>query len=339
MILFGASFLALALALLLDRFVVDPEWLWRRLPHPVVGIGAIITWWERTLRPRHADALLSGAGLLAALVAVSGTIGLVPQLVGGAAGWALETAAITVMLAQRSLAQHVRAVASGLRWNLEDGRRAVGMIVGRDTAALDEAGVARAAVESLAENFCDGVVAPIYWYALLGLPGLLIYKAVNTADSMIGHRTPRYVAFGRPAARLDDVMNFLPARLTAGLVAAAAGRFAVWEDAERDARHHRSPNAGWPEAAMAAALGLSLGGPRTYRQGGREEVVDEPAMNPAGRREATARDIRSALALYDDALNLLVLAAAVAFLPLLGPAAAVLSLLLTLGWLLLHPLR
>ena len=309
--LFEASFAALVVALLLDRFVIDPEPLWRRLPHPVVGFGAIISWWERSLRPRHRDVMGSGAGLLAALVLVAGVAGLAPTLFAAPIGWLLETLVVAVMLAQRSLDQHVKAVALALDRDLAGGRRTVAKIVGRDPETLDEAGVARAAIESLAENFSDGVVAPVFWYVVAGLPGLMIYKAVNTADSMIGHRSPRYLLFGRPAALTDDTMNWLPARLTALLIAAAAGSRRVWEAARRDARLHRSPNAGWPEAAMAAASDLSLGGPRDYGT----ERVEEPFMNPSGRDDAGASDIRSALGLYRSALDVLFLVCVLLVLP------------------------
>jgi adenosylcobinamide-phosphate synthase len=216
------------------------------------------------------------------------------------------------------LFQHVRAVADGLeQGGLEAGRRAVAMIVGRDTEILDEAGVVRAATESLAENFSDGVVAPAVWCALGGLPGMVFYKAVNTADSMVGHRSARHAAFGWAAARLDDVVNLpasrlaalwivLAAGITPGADAAAAMR-AVW----RDARHHRSPNAGWPEAAMAGALGLRLAGPRVY--GAR--MVEDGWMGD-GRADANPADLRRALALYRAAcgLQLAVVAWGTAFL-------------------------
>ena len=217
----------------------------------------------------------------------------------GALGFAALAVLAASLPAQRSLAAHVRAVADGLDTSLEEGRKAVAKIVGRNPNALDEAGVARAAIESLAENFSDGVVAPILWIALGGLVGGALYKAINTADSMIGHKDERYKAFGWAAARLDDVVNFPPSRLAAlwlflaaaltpGGSARDAAR-AVW----RDASHHRSPNAGWPEAAMAGALGLKLAGPRVYG----ETLVDDAFMGE-GRRNADAADIRQALRLY-----------------------------------------
>jgi len=204
------------------------------------------------------------------------------------------------LIAQRSLHEHVLAVAEALESEgLSAGRRAVAMIVGRNPETLDEAGVCRAAIESLAENFSDGIVAPVFWLAVAGLPGAAAYKAVNTADSMIGHRTPRHAAFGWAAARLDDLVNLPASRLSALLLVAAAALMrgadakAAVASVCRDAHRHRSPNAGWPEAAMAGALGLRLAGPRVY---GTTRVDD--AFMGNGRAEATAADIRRALALF-----------------------------------------
>jgi adenosylcobinamide-phosphate synthase len=216
----------------------------------------------------------------------------------------------STLLAQRSLYRHVAAVAVALeQGDVAAGRAAVAHIVGRDTNSLDGAGVARAAIESLAENFSDAVVAPIVWMVIGGLPGAALYKAINTADSMIGHRTPRHEAYGWAAARLDDLVNLPASRLSAGLLIAAAAMSkkadaeAAAEAVRRDAPHHRSPNAGYPEAAMAAALGLALAGPRSY---GGVEVND--AMMGDGRREARASDIRRALALYRIADAILIAA-------------------------------
>jgi adenosylcobinamide-phosphate synthase len=209
----------------------------------------------------------------------------------------------STLIAQRSLYQHVVRVRTAFAdGGLAEARRAVSMIVGRDPDQLDEAGVCRAAIESCAENFSDGVVAPVFWLALLGLPGLIAYKAINTADSMIGHLSPRYASFGWAAARLDDLVNLIPARLSGLLVAAVApvagGATAtalkmMW----RDAAKHRSPNAGWPESATAGALGLALAGPRRYG----ERVVDDAFLNAGARKEATAGDIGRALDLLNAA--------------------------------------
>jgi adenosylcobinamide-phosphate synthase len=223
-------------------------------------------------------------------------------------GWIAAALAASALLAQRSLHAHVGRVASALaRADLAAARQAVSHIVGRDVAALDQAGVARAAIESLAENFSDGVVAPALWMAIGGLPGAAIYKAINTADSMIGFRTPRYAAFGCAAARLDDLVNLPASRLSALLIVAAAGLTAgaspanAWRAVVRDAHRHRSPNAGYPEAAMAGALGLMLAGPRVY--GG---VAVDDAMMGEGRRDADAADIRAALRLYRHADAILI---------------------------------
>jgi adenosylcobinamide-phosphate synthase len=213
-------------------------------------------------------------------------------------GGAVLAALASVLLAQRSLYQHVAAVRDALASGLQPGRRAVAMIVGRDPDSLDEAGVCRAAIESCAENFGDGVVAPAFWLAVGGLPGLVAYKAVNTADSMIGHRTPRHEAFGWAAARFDDLVNLVPARLSGLLVGLAGGRpLHAWRVMAHDAGLHRSPNAGWPESAMAAALGLALAGPRRYGP----RVVDDSFLHAEGRRDANADDISRCLRVFATA--------------------------------------
>jgi adenosylcobinamide-phosphate synthase len=220
-------------------------------------------------------------------------------------GCAVEALLVAILLAQKSLIQHVSKVATRLRDGLPAGRAAVSLIVGRDVSVLDEAGVARAGIESAAENFSDAVVAPAFWYALLGLPGLFVFKVVNTADSMIGHRSPRHEAFGWSAARLDDLLNLIPARLSAGLIAAAAvaGGSAgqAIRAARRDAGRHKSPNAGWPEAAAAGALGLALGGPRRYD----DRLVDGAWLNAGGRKCAGPDDIVRAARLIDRAWAML----------------------------------
>lgn len=305
------TLLVLFLALLLDRFAGDPDAVWRRLPHPVVLFGRAIGLADRLFNDRHADAAtrrFNGAASIVVLLAASAALGLVLHAIFarlGPFGLLAEVVTVSVFLAQKSLADHVRAVAEGLRTGgLDGGRRAVSMIVGRDPATLDEPAICRAAIESLAENFSDGVAAPALFYALFGLPGLFAYKMLNTADSMIGHRNERYVDFGRAAARLDDLANWPAARLSILFVALgawfaegrAAGR-AAFGTALRDAGLHRSPNSGWPEAAMAGALGIGLAGPRIY--GGVR--VDEPMMNGSGRIAATPGDIDRALAVFSGA--------------------------------------
>jgi adenosylcobinamide-phosphate synthase len=314
--LFGAVLLAMAI----DAVFGDPRWLWRHLAHPVVAMGWVIAGLEaRWLDLRAPAADQARRGLVTSLVVVglSATVALAVQELCARSplGWVILALAMSTLVAARGLYEHVAAVAAGLEQGLAQGRCAVAHIVGRDPESLDAHGVARAAIESTAENFADGVVAPVFWGVLFGLPGMAAYKAINTLDSMIGHRSPRYANFGWFAALLDDFANWLPARLSALLILAAglclpsmtpgAGWRAIW----RDASHHRSPNAGWPEAAMAGALGLSLAGPRRYAG----ELVDDAWMGD-GRAAANPADIRRGL-------RLLVLAC--------GLAAALLALL---GW-------
>ena len=294
-----------------------PQRLLRTIGHPVSWIGRLIDALDRQLN-RETDAAQKrrAAGIVAVVVvlAIVGTIAFLAEraLLHLPLGILVAGLLASTLIAQRSLHRHVADVARALeREGVEAGRNAVAHIVGRDTASLDEAGIARAAIESLAENFSDGVVAPVFWMAIAGLPGATLYKAINTADSMIGHHTPRYAAFGWAAARLDDLVNLPASRLSALLLIVAAALSkktsagAAWRAVRRDAPRHRSPNAGYPEAAMAGALGLALAGPRVY--GG---VRVEDAMMSDGRRAADAADIRRALALYRtaDALLLALLA-------------------------------
>jgi adenosylcobinamide-phosphate synthase len=292
-------------ALLIEIALGYPDRLYRAIGHPVTWMGALISVLDRGLnRPATSDAWRRAAGFLAVLIllATVGAIALAIELTFASLPYGLPATAVLAssLLAQRSLHQHVTPVAAALEQaDLAGARKAVSRIVGRDTAALDEAGIARAAIESLAENFSDGVVAPAMWMAAGGLTGAVLYKAINTADSMIGHRTPRHLAFGFAAARLDDLVNLPASRLAALLIVAAAYFTAdaspanAWRAMRRDASRHRSPNAGYPEAAMAGALGLMLAGPRSYAG----HMVDD-AMMGDGRRYATAADIRAALKLY-----------------------------------------
>lgn len=277
----------LVLALLLDAGLGEPRLLWDRWPHPAVLMGRAVAWLDREMN-HGGNRRLRGSAAVAILVAGTWMLGSLIAALPLGPLWEVLCAAI--LLAQRSLVQHVAAVATGLGRSLPDGRRAVARIVGRDTAAMNGAAVSRAAIESAAENFSDGVVAPAFWFLLLGLPGILVYKAVNTADSMIGYRTPRHAAFGWAAARLDDALNWLPARLAAALIALPHGVVQLRHIAD-DAKRHRSPNAGWPEAAMASALGVALAGPRSYE--GR--MRDLAWVNPAGRRDIGAAEIRAAI--------------------------------------------
>jgi adenosylcobinamide-phosphate synthase len=300
--------LLLAAGLAVDALVGDMPALFARLPHPIVIAGRAVAFFDRKLnRDIRSDEVRRVRGVVTVVALVGGAAALgwaVAELCRGTlAGAAVEILLIAVLVAQRSLFGYVAAVGQALtQYGLGAGRQAVSHIVGRDPASLDAHGVARAAIESLAENFSDGVVAPVLWYLVLGLPGLFAYKMANTLDSMIGHRTPRYRAFGWGAARFDDVANFVPARLSGVLIALAAlfsrdGRPArAVAIMLRDARKHRSPNAGWPEGAMAGALGLALAGPRRYAEG----AVADPWVGEGSARAAPA-DIARALVLYRHA--------------------------------------
>lgn len=298
----------LIFALLLDAALGEPRWLWQRWPHPAVRMGQAVAFVEQHLN-RGDGRRLKGVAAMAGL-------GLGALLLGWGIHWLpdfglLEVVLAAILLAQRSLVDHVQAVADALRLSLGDGRRMVARIVGRDTAAMDAPAVARAAIESAAENFSDGVIAPAFWFLLAGLPGLMLYKITNTADSMIGHRTPRYEQFGWAAARFDDLLNLIPARLTALLIMLSHGRFDAAAPILRDAPLHRSPNAGWPEAAMAVVLNLSLSGPRSYDG----EMRKFPIVYPEGRHDAGPDDIDAATrALWRTWAGFLLLTAMVALL-------------------------
>lgn len=297
---------ALVIAVLADAGLGEPNWLYRRVAHPITLIGAVIAWADRRFnRASDSAERRRRAGILLTIALTLTALGL---------GWLIQTLllalplgslwlglAMSTLIAQQSLYVHVADVATAIALSgLEGGRIAVARIVGRDPDALDEGGVARAAIESLAENFSDGIVAPIFWGLVLGLPGMLAYKVINTMDSMIGHKTPRHLDFGRAAARLDDLVNLPASRLAAlALILAAilqrgASPGTAWRAVRRDAQRHKSPNAGWPEAALAGALGFAIAGPRTYH--GR--LVSDPWMNDGGRWQLGAADIRQSLALY-----------------------------------------
>ncbi|WP_426609919.1 adenosylcobinamide-phosphate synthase CbiB [Bradyrhizobium sp. McL0616] len=298
---------AMAVAMAVDALVGWPSWLFARIGHPVTWLGRLIaavdTAWNR---PTDPPAFRRAAGLAGALVVIALSVAL---------GWVLQSALAPgwiqmvlvgilawPLVALRSLHDHVAAVARPLlAGDIAAAREAVSRIVGRDPTALDETGIARAAIESLAENASDGIVAPVFWGALFGLPGIFGYKAINTLDSMIGHRTERHEAFGWAAARIDDVANFIPARLTGFLfVLLASRRSEALSCMTRDARRHRSPNAGWPEAAMAGALRVRLSGPRIYQ----DSVSNEPWLNE-GSRDPGAADISEGLTIYRRAMLLL----------------------------------
>lgn len=267
----------LTAALLLDAALGEPRTIWSRWPHPAVLMGRAVGWMDTRLNQgesRRARGVLAMAALGLGAILLGNLIHALPDF------GLIEVLVVAILLAQKSLVEHVRAVGDGLRMSIGEGRRAVARIVGRDTAAMDQPAIARAAIESAAENLSDGVIAPAFCYLLGGLPGLLLYKITNTADSMIGHRTPRHEAFGWAAARLDDLLNLIPARLTAALIALAHGRRDAARPILRDAPLHRSPNAGWPEAAMAVVLNTALSGPRSYNG----QMRDFPWVFPEGGR-------------------------------------------------------
>lgn len=280
--------LILALAMCLDAIAGEPRWLWARLTHPAVLMGRVVGALDRVLNTPPL-ARLKGVVAVALLVFGAGVTGLLLSHLGGL----VSVIIAAILLAQKSLVQHVNAVAAGLRLSPEAGRRAVAMIVSRDVREATPSSVSRSAIESLSENFSDGVIAPAFWFLVGGLPGILIYKVVNTADSMIGYLTPRHAEFGWAAARLDDLLNWVPARVTALLIACVGGVVPQWRAIRADASLHRSPNAGWPEAAMARSLDIALAGPRSYHG----EVKDLAWVNPTGRRDLHVGDIDAAVAM------------------------------------------
>ncbi len=287
-------------AVLMDAALGWPRGFYTRIGHPVSWLGRLIGLLDSWLNvPRHVESVRRATGILAVLLVASVTVcpavlvqralpeGIAGLMIGACLSWPL--------IAARSLYEHVNVVLLPLlQGNLGEARWAVSRIVGRETSHLDGAGVGRAALESLAENTSDGVIAPVFWGAVLGLPGIVAYKTINTLDSMVGHRTERHAAFGWASARLDDAVNFIPARLTGLLFALFSVRLRQsLRCMMRDSRHHRSPNAGWPEAAMAGALGVRLSGPRTYA----DRVVDEPWLNP-GLADPGTTELGNALRLY-----------------------------------------
>lgn len=306
------SFIA-PLALIVERQFGYSQKLVEIIGHPVMWFGKVISFFEtrmntarRSPEQQRLAGMVAMLALLALVLVITLAIQQVLRLVPG--GWIVEILLATPFLAQKELGRAVAVVGDALRSSLAAGREAVSHIVGRDPQVLDEAGVARAAIETLAESTSDGVVAPWFWLVLFGLPGIALYKAVNTADSMIGHRNSRYRYYGWSAARLDDLVNFVPARLSAVLIVIAcffvpdASPSKAWRAARRDAMGHKSPNSGWPEAAFAGALGFSLGGPRAYDG----EVIDLATMGN-GKKQLGPADIASAILLYRASLTVLLL--------------------------------
>ncbi len=298
----------LLIAFVLDWYWGEPDIFWKRLPHPIVLFGKAVSFADKQLNKRNdSERAQYKKGAIAILLLIFVVL-FVSFLIDGAVsylgpfGLALEVFIVFVLLAQKSLSDHVELVSKGLKEDgLEGGRKAVGMIVGRVPSHLDKSGVSRASIESLAENFCDGVVAPAFWYAIFGLPGIVVYKMINTADSMIAYRNEKYLWFGRVAAQVDDLANWLPARFSAMLIAIGAGMLSGMDAfknalivALRDSGLHRSPNAGWPEAAMAGGADLALGGPRIYP----EEIVQQAYLNSSGKRKLGARDIDKTIRIF-----------------------------------------
>ena len=307
---FAAS---LVVAMLIEAVLGWPARLFALVGHPVTWLGWLIDQldvrFNRSLNTDRHRRLMGGLAVVLVVAVAGGVSWLIErQLPGGVIGIVIGGVCAWPLVAARSMYDHVAAVMVPLKaGDIEAARRAVAMIVGRDPDQLDEAGVARAALESLAENTSDGVVAPIFWGVVFGLPGIAVYKAINTLDSMIGHRTPRHEAFGCVAARLDDVANLIPARLTGLLFAVVSGRpVQAFRCMLRDARQHRSPNAGWPEAAMAGALSVSLSGPRVYG----DRVAAEPWLNEAG-RAPVADDVARGLRVFVRTMGLVAILLAI----------------------------
>ena len=276
------------LALILDAFLGEPVWIWSKIPHPTVLMGRIIKWCELKYN-NGINRKNKGILFIASMVIFLAIFGYLIEKLPFSAIWKILIVAI--LLSHKSLTEHVTAVSLGLQKNLSQGRTAVAMIVGRDTANLAETDIARSAIESAAENFSDGIIAPLFWFLIGGLPGILIYKFVNTSDSMIGYKNIQYNQFGWAAARLDDLLNWIPARLSGLLICIVHQNNSALNIMWRDAKLHRSPNAGWPESAMAGVLDVSISGPRSY-----EGVIKNyPFVNVDGKKKLTAVDIDNAV--------------------------------------------
>ena len=285
----------LVIAMLLDAVFGEPRMLWDRLPHPAVLMGRLVAFLDRTLNTGQ-DRKSKGVLALSLLCFTAAVIGsLLSQF-----GWVIEIIVAAILLAQKSLVDHVRAVATELRTSIEEGQFAVSMIVSRDTKDMNEAQVARSAIESAAENFSDGVIAPAFWFLVGGLPAMLVYKFVNTADSMIGYKTEKYMEFGWASARIDDLLNWIPARLSMLLIVVFAKRSVNFRAIISEAKRHKSPNAGWPEAAMARAINVALAGPRSYDG----QLQQLPWVNERGRQTITADDVDAAVRILWRAWNL-----------------------------------
>ncbi len=293
------------IALTIDRIIGWPDWLFRRVSHPVVLIGSLISFCEKTFNNANTTASLRRFWGIITVLIVTGVCLLVALFISSLIpdnrlGIILTSLLIWPWIAAKSLNEHVEKVALALsKADSESARTAVSMIVGRNAKTLNDSGIARASLESLSENTSDGVIAPLFWAAILGIPGLFVYKAINTMDSMIGYRTQAYEAFGWAAAKLDDIVNFLPARLTGTIyVLSATNSIYSFGIMWRDAKKHRSPNAGWPEAGFAAALNVRLSGPRNYEGA----LSDDEWLHEEG-EDPSSKDIFLGLKLYNRLLN------------------------------------
>lgn len=276
------------LALILDAFLGEPVWIWSKVPHPAVLMGKVIKWGEIKYN-NGINRKSKGILFIIFFVIFLAILGYLIEKLPISAIW--KTLIVAMLLSHKSLTEHVTAVSLGLQKNISQGRIAIAMIVGRDTTDLEETDIARSAIESAAENFSDGIIAPLFWFLVGGLPGILIYKFVNTSDSMIGYKNIQYNQFGWAAARLDDLLNWIPARLSGLLICIVYQNHSALNVMWRDAKLHRSPNAGWPESAMAGVLGVSISGPRSY-----EGVIQNyPLINPDGKKKLTAIDIDNAV--------------------------------------------
>ena len=285
----------LVFAMLLDAIFGEPRFLWDRLPHPAVLMGRLVAFLDRTLNTGN-DRKSKGVLALAILCFSAAVLGSVLSQLG----WVIEIIIAAILLAQKSLVDPVKAVATGLRISIAQGRFAVSMIVSRDTKDMTESQIARSAIESAAENFSDGVIAPAFWFLIGGLPAMLVYKFVNTADSMIGYKTKKYLEFGWASARFDDVLNWVPARISMLLIVSFAKQPINLKAIISEAKQHKSPNAGWPEAAMARAIDVALAGPRSYDG----KLQQLPWVNETGRQNITANDVDSATRILWRAWNL-----------------------------------
>ena len=290
---------ALFFGIIADALIGEPKWIWSRFPHPIVLIGKIISIADKKFNNgKYKKA--KGIKFLLALIFLSGFLGHLLAELGGF----FQFICVAILISQKSLVDHVEEVAKSMKQSIDRGRYAVAQIVGRDTIEMDHSQVARAAIESAAENFCDAVIAPIFWFLAAGLPGLLVYKCVNTSDSMIGYKCPNYREFGWATARFDDLLNWVPARLSSFVIALTGSVLQQHQSIIRDAKLHRSPNAGWPEASMAYALGVALSGPRSYEG----QMLEFAWVNKEGNRAPGSHDIERAVRILWSSWSITLLA-------------------------------